>query len=70
MSALEIQSNDYLTPREVASILRISVDSVYRMFVDVPGVLVLGNMRLKRRPYCTLRIPRSALRYFESKSES
>jgi hypothetical protein len=57
MSALEMQSNDYLTPREVASILRISLDSVYRMRVDVPGVLVLGNMRRKRRPYRTLRIP-------------
>ena len=49
MSGIEIQNNDYLTPQEVASILRISVDSVYRMFLDVPGVLVLGNMRNKRR---------------------
>jgi hypothetical protein len=69
MSGIEIQNNDYLTPQEVASILRISVDSVYRMFLDVPGVLVLGNMRHKRRPYRTLRIPRSALHYFENRGK-
>ncbi len=65
----EMSNEEYLTPQEVAMILRVSVDSVYRMFINVPGVMVLGKMRHSRRPYRTLRIPRSALRYFENKGD-
>jgi hypothetical protein len=69
MPVFEMKNEEYLTPQEVAAILRISVDSVYRMFINVPGVMVLGNMRHSRRPYRTMRIPRSSLRYFENKGK-
>jgi hypothetical protein len=69
MPVFEMKNEEFLTPQEVATILRISVDSIYRMFIDVPGVMVLGKMRHSRRPYRTLRIPRSALSHFENKDE-
>jgi len=56
---------EYLTPKEVADILRVHPDTVIRRFRDRPGVLNLGSdeSRFKRR-YSTLRIPREALEKF------
>ena len=56
---------EYLTPTEVADILKVSTDTVIRKFQDRPGVLNLGTgeSRFKRR-YRTLRIPREALEKF------
>lgn len=55
----------YLTPKEVADKLRISVDSVYRMFEAVPGVVVLSKQKPRRsRTYRTMRIPVSAIDFF------
>ncbi len=53
------------TPKEVANILKVSVDSVIRKFEKVPGVIDLGTdeTRFKRR-YRVLRIPRSSLQKF------
>jgi len=56
---------EYLTPAEVASILKLSTDTVIRIFEHIPDVLVIGRSesRFKRR-YRTLRIPRVALERF------
>jgi hypothetical protein len=57
--------SEYLTPTEVADILKLSVDTVIRKFERRSGVLILGRgeSRFKRR-YRTLRIPREALEKF------
>jgi hypothetical protein len=56
---------EFLTPAEVASILKLSKSSVIRIFERIPGVLVIGRgeSRFKRK-YRTLRIPRMALERF------
>jgi hypothetical protein len=53
------------TPAEVASILKVSTDTVMRKFSDYPGVIDLGTPEhgTKRR-YRTLRIPRPVLEKF------
>jgi hypothetical protein len=56
---------DFLTPSEVAGILRVSIDTVYRTFSGRPGVLNLGRPeRLHQRKYSVLRISRAALNDF------
>jgi hypothetical protein len=56
---------EYLTVEEVASILKVSTDTVIRKFENRPGVLDLGSGegRFKRR-YRVLRIPRETLEQF------
>jgi hypothetical protein len=56
---------EYLTPAEVAAILKVSTDTVIRKFENRPGVLNLGTdeSRFKRK-YRTLRIPRQVLEQF------
>lgn len=56
---------EYLTPAEVAGILKLSTDTIIRKFEGYPGVLSLGSeeKRFKRR-YWTLRIPKTALERF------
>ena len=58
-------TTEYMTPTEVAGILKVSTDTVIRKFQNRPGVLNLGRgeSRFKRR-YRTLRIPREALEKF------
>jgi hypothetical protein len=60
-----LQISGFLTPSEVAKILKISTDGVLRKFSDRPGVLDLGSeeTRFKRR-YRVLRIPREVLEKF------
>lgn len=56
---------EYLKPNEVAEVLRISVDQVYRIFPGRRGVLNIGSPeRLHRRKYSVLRISRGALAEF------
>ena len=52
--------NEYLSPKEIADLLKISVDTVTRRFENRPGVLNLGSdeSRFTRR-YRVLRIPRT-----------
>jgi hypothetical protein len=54
-------SQEFLTPKQVADILQISVKSVQRKFADCEGVLDLGHNENSPdlRPYRILRIPRS-----------
>jgi hypothetical protein len=56
---------EYLTPTEVASILKLSTDTIIRTFEHLPGVIIIGRgeSRFKRK-YRTLRIPRTALERF------
>jgi Helix-turn-helix domain len=56
---------EFLTPAEVAAILRVSPDTVTRHFEHRKGVIDLGSpeFRFKRR-YRVLRIPREALEQF------
>lgn len=56
------QPDCYFTPKEIATLWRVSVDSVVRLFANEPDVLVLQNAISKhRRRYRTLRIPHSVL---------
>jgi hypothetical protein len=60
-----MQKPEYLTPQEVAAILKVSPRQVIRNFQSQPGVIDLGNRetRFKRR-YRVLRIPRETLERF------
>jgi Helix-turn-helix domain len=56
---------EYLTPAEVAEILKVSLNTVIRRFENVPGVIDLGSTEnMHKRRYRTLRIPRSVLNRF------
>ncbi len=57
-----------LTPAQVAAILQVSVDSVYRWFADQPGVYDVGSredVRRHKRAKRKLRIPMSAVVKFK-----
>lgn len=63
---------ELLTVAEVAAALKVSSDTVTRLFEDLPGVIVFGRpkeTRSKRR-YRTLRIPRSVLVGFVNKHQN
>jgi len=59
------------TPRELAELWQLSENSIRRLFVDEPGVFVLGESNPRRkRGYTTLRIPESvAARVFNRRSQ-
>ncbi len=58
LSPSRVDPNDtYLTVAEVAERLKVNDDTVRRMFLDEPGVIVLYRPRRGRRVYRTLRIP-------------
>lgn len=57
--------DEYLTPQEVADILKISTDTVIRRFESLPGVLDLGSSESRfKRGYRVIRIPRQTLERF------
>ena len=48
------------TPAELAKLWSLSEQSIRRLFMDEPGVFVIGNGNpRKKRTYCTLRIPQA-----------
>jgi hypothetical protein len=50
----------HFTAKEVAEAWNLSQDTIYRLFVNEPGVLILASERKKyRRTRRTLRIPES-----------
>ena len=49
----------YLTVIEVAERLKVNEETVRRLFLNEPGVLVISFPRRGRRIYRTLRIPES-----------
>jgi hypothetical protein len=56
---------DYLTPADVACLLQVSEDTVYRRMGSLPGVINLGTEGdLRKRRYRVLRIPRPVLEKF------
>lgn len=48
-----------LTVAEVAERLKVKPDTVRRLFMNEPGVIVIGFPRKGKRMYRTLRIPAS-----------
>lgn len=61
--------SDLLTVKEVAEDLRVSPDTVRRMFADEPGVIRLGMPTVigkrKHKPHVFLRIPASLVARFK-----
>jgi len=51
-----------LTVSEVADRLKINEDTVRRIFINEPGVIVIYRPRKGRRQYRTLRIPEHVFR--------
>jgi predicted transcriptional regulator of viral defense system len=59
---MALKTSEYLTPEEVAAILRVSTETVMRKFARRQGVLDLGSPeRMHKRRYRVLRIPRETL---------
>jgi hypothetical protein len=61
----ETSYSTYLTPDEVAAILKVSVTTVTRQFAMLEGVLDLGSpTSCHKRRKRILRIPRSTLEWY------
>jgi AraC-like DNA-binding protein len=55
-----LNEEPHYTVKEVAAMLKLSPDSIRRLFRNEPGVLALGSVgRRGKRPYVSLRIPQS-----------
>jgi hypothetical protein len=60
LPATTTQSEHHFTAKEVAEAWNLSQDTIYRLFINEPGVVVLASERKKyRRIRRTLRIPES-----------
>ena len=60
-----MQDQEFFTIAEVAKMLKVSPDTVSRLFGNEPGVIDLGAPeRLHKRRYRVLRIPVSVLNRF------
>lgn len=59
MAAVMAVDEVCLTVAEVAKRLKVDDDTVRRLFIDEPGVIVISFPRRGRRTYRTLRIPES-----------
>ena len=55
-------TENFLTLLEVAERLKVNEDTVRRLFVNEPGVLVICFPRKGKRVYRTVRIPESVFR--------
>jgi hypothetical protein len=61
--SVQIDTADvFLTVRDVADRLKVNEETVRRLFVDEPGVVVLCFPKRGRRAYRTLRIPEAVLK--------
>jgi hypothetical protein len=59
----QLQSAEvFLTVRDVAERLKVNEETVRRLFVNEPGVLVICFPKRGRRVYRTLRIPDSVFK--------
>jgi predicted ArsR family transcriptional regulator len=56
------ESEMYLTVAEVADRLKVNEETVRRLFLNEPGVVVICFPRRGRRVYRTLRVPESVFR--------
>ena len=60
--SVQIDTADvFLTVRDVAERLKVNEETVRRLFVNEPGVVVICFPKRGRRVYRTLRIPESVL---------
>ena len=60
-----MQEQEFFTVSEVAKMLKVSPDTVSRLFENEPGVIDLGSPeRLHKRRYRVLRIPAAVLNRF------
>ncbi len=58
----EYRPEHYWTPKEIAVLWQVSVDTVIRLFEHEPDVLILSQSVAKqKRRYRTIRIPNSVL---------
>lgn len=56
---------EYLTPDEVAEILRVHKNTVLRRFANMPGVIDIGTKEtMYKRRRRVLRIPRAVLKRY------
>jgi hypothetical protein len=62
MDALRETDNCCLTVADVAARLNVKADTVWRLFGQEPGVIVICTPRKGRRVYRTLRIPEYVFR--------
>lgn len=62
MSVETRTSEAYLTVADVAARLKLNEETVRRVFLHEPGVIVICFPRKGRRVYRTLRIPEAVLR--------
>ena len=49
----------FWTPQEIATLWKVHVNTVVRIFRDEPGVLALATPRRGKRAYVTLRVPQA-----------
>lgn len=61
MDGLVDINQEYLTVAEVAERLKLNEETIRRLFVNEPGVVVICFPRKGRRVYRTLRIPQQVL---------
>lgn len=61
MNAAVETAPKFFTVREVAELLKINEETVRRLFLTEPGVLVICFPRRGRRTYRTLRVPAEVL---------
>lgn len=52
----------HFTVEEIAKIRNLSADTIRRLFIDEPGVIVISKPRSRKRTYKVLRIPESVER--------
>lgn len=61
--SLQAETADaFLTVRDVSERLKVNEETVRRLFLDEPGVVVICFPRRGRRVYRTLRIPEAVFR--------
>jgi len=61
-AATAVASERHYAPSEVAELWHLDVETIRRLFQDEPVVVVLhAPFKKGRRPYKTIRIPRSVL---------
>jgi hypothetical protein len=61
--SLQAETADaFLTVRDVSERLKVNEETVRRLFLDEPGVVIICFPRRGRRVYRTLRIPEAVFR--------
>jgi hypothetical protein len=56
------EPEQYFTVRQIAKNRNLSADTIRRLFIDEPGVIVITKPKHRRRTYRVLRVPESVER--------